>query len=206
MQMNFHDRHGNDFSEILGKLREGYSATLRPWARLKPSVLMEHEAAQLTRLMVDQQEGARSIFVTADGELRKILQRDSRLHGLSGSTMSHLGLVALVDVMVGLEGDSRSFARLVWTAPQREAEEVVFDYLIRLGLRNYQEGMAMEMQEAARAVAASAATEIDNSEIQLFAKDVDDIARTARFIDRYEQKFFENWNLEIERREKQTEE
>ncbi|HWM95213.1 MAG TPA: SIR2 family protein [Thermoanaerobaculia bacterium] len=204
VEMKFFDKYGAEFSEILGRLREGYSTGLRPWARLKAGVLMEHEAAQLTQLIKDQENGLRSIFVTADSELRRLLRRDSRLHGLSGGTMSHLGLVALVDVMVGLDGDSRSFARLVWTAPQREAEEVVFDYFIRLGLRHYREGMAMEMQEAARVVAAAAAKEVVDSEIQLFANDVEDIARTARFIDRYEKEFFEAWSLEMERRDKQS--
>jgi hypothetical protein len=203
VEMKFFDSHSTEFSELLGKLREGYSAGLRPWARLKKGVLMEHEAAQLTQLMLDQARGVRSIFITADGELRRILQRDSRLHGISGSTMSHLGLVALVDVMVGLDGDSRSFARLVWAAPQREAEEVVFDYFIRLGLRNYREGMAMEMQDAAREIAEAAANEVNNLEISLFGNDVDDIARTARFIDRYEKEFFEAWEAEIERKEAQ---
>lgn len=203
MEMRFFERYSTEFSEILGKLREGYSAVLRPWARIKAGVLMEHEAAQLTQLVMDQEHGLRSIFVTADGELRRLLRRDSRLHGISSGTMSHLGLVALVDVMVGLDGDSRSFARLVWTAPQREAEEVVFDYFVRLGLRHYREGMAMEMQEAARVVAATAAKEAADSELQLFGNDVEDIARTARFIDRYEEEFFEAWSHEMERRDKE---
>ncbi|MFZ1008459.1 MAG: SIR2 family protein [Candidatus Sulfotelmatobacter sp.] len=184
------------FSEILDRIQSGYSVS----PRAKASVLMKHEAAQLAQLAADEAEGVRSVFVTADNELRRILQRDTRLHYLTGATISHLGLVALVDVMVGLEGDARSLSRLVWAAPHREDEQAIFDYLLGLGLRHYKEGMAMEMQQAARAVALEAATQAKAEGKKLFAKGSRDIARTARFMDRYESKFFENWTQAIERK------
>ncbi len=206
LDIRYIDNFNAEYNEILGKLKEGYGAALRSRMRIKPSVLMEHEAAQLTRLMADTVEGVRSVFVTADGELRRILQRDVRLHEISGGTMSHLGLVALVDVMVGIDGDSRSLARLIWATPQRDAETVIFDYFVRIGLRSYREGMAMEMQEAARVVATVAATEATEANLRLFGNDLDDIARTAKFIDRYEEKFFDSWDSEIAKNEQREKE
>jgi hypothetical protein len=205
LDIRYVDTFNAEYNEILGKLKEGYGAALRPRMWTKPNVLIEHEAAQLTRLMADTEEGVRSIFVTADGELRRILQRDARLHQISGGTMSHLGLVALVDVMVGIDGDSRSLSRLIWATPQRDAETVVFDYFVRIGLRSYREGMAMEMQEAARAVATAAAAEVTETGLHLFGNDLDDIARTAKFIDRYEEKFFDSWSREIAKKEEREE-
>lgn len=180
--------------EILGRIQMGYSASSRD----KAKVLIKHEAAQLAQLAVDETEGVRSVFVTADNELRRILQRDARLHYLTGATISHLGLVALVDVMVGLEGDARSLSRLVWATPHREDEPAIFDYLLGLGLRHYKEGMAMEMQRAARAVASEASAQAKSEGKKLFAKGSKDIARIARFIGRYEAKFFENWSHAIQ--------
>ena len=49
-----------------------------------------------------KQGGVSSLFVTADRRLRRILAIQSALRSLSGMTVSHIGLVALADVMVGL--------------------------------------------------------------------------------------------------------
>jgi hypothetical protein len=72
---------------------------------------------------------------------------------------------------------------------------------VALGLRNYEEGMAMEMQEAAKTVAASAVVEAKNRGIDLYSRDTKDIATNARFIDRYQDLFFKNWKEAIDKRE-----
>jgi hypothetical protein len=64
--------------------------------------------------------------------------------------------------------------------------------------------MAMEMQEAARSAAVEAASQAKAEGLDLFGKGSGDIARTARFIDRYETKFFENWTKAIEGKEAES--
>ncbi len=203
MDMGFFDDHHTRFSEIFSWTKEGYEKRLSPRDRLKDTVLIEHEAQQMTQLSLDHGQGFRSLFVTADGKLRRVLQEDVRLHEFSGSTVSQLGLVALVDIMVGLEPDTRSLARLVWAAPRTDDEQTIFDYFVRLGLRRYEEGIAVEMEESARQVAAQASSYAERERIHLFGKTFDDVAATAKFLDRYEDKFFQNWREAVEKREKE---
>src|SRR5205823_245719 len=116
---------------------------------------------------------------------------------------SHIGLVALVDVMVGLEADTRSWAKLMWATPQGSDEEALIEYFVRIGLTRYQEGMAAEMQEAARRVAAKAAVEAKTQDIALFGDRTMETTKAAvKFLDRYEDEFFRNWEEAIERRER----
>ena len=166
-------------------------------------MLVQHEAEQLTQLRTDAARGLRSVFVTSDGQLRRILQQDPGLHDLAGAAISQMGLVTLVDVMVGLETDNRSLARLVWASPLTDEQQALFEYFVRLGLRDYQEGMALEMQDAARKVAAEAVTVAMQENVKLLGRGEQDIAATAKFLDRYQNEFFKNWREAIDRREQQ---
>ena len=118
--------------------------------RGKDKLLVRHEAEQLTRLALDEQTGLRSVFVTADERLRRALRRGERLRRFAGMTMARLGLVALVDVMVGLDTDSRSLVRLIWASPHTSDQARLLEYFVRMGLGKYEEGTATEMQEAAK--------------------------------------------------------
>jgi hypothetical protein len=200
-RMEFIEESGIHFEAVLSPLKEGYVADSAYRDRPKPAILIHHEAAQLAQLRSDLERGHRVVFVTADSHLRRILLRDTRLHDLAGVTVSQIGLIALVDVMVGFESDSRSISRLVWAQPQGEAERALFDYFVAVGLRSYKEGMAMEMQDAAKAVAANAAAEAENRGINLHSKDTKDIAANARFLDRYQDLFFRNWKEAIDKKE-----
>ncbi len=199
-EMDYRDTHGGKFGEIFGSLLEGYEHRLSPFEKVKDKILVEHEAQQLTRLELLSEGGHRGLFVTADNHLRRILWAYDRLRALAGSTVSHLGLVAMVDVMVGIEPDDRSMARLVWANPLSDAQQALFAYFVRLALQRYQEGMAMEMQEAARAVAAEASAEVAAREINLFGRDLDDFSATALFLDRYQDRFFQHWREAIDQR------
>jgi hypothetical protein len=190
------DEYATVFSNILGWLSVGYAGT-------KASVLVEHEAQQLTQLQRDLKMGVRSVFVTSDNHLRRILQQAPELRVLAGMTVSHLGLVALVDVLVGLDVDTRSLARLMWAAPyQGEEDQVFFEYFVQRGLREYAEGMAMEMQDVAHRVAAHAGEEARRGGVNLFGEDPRDVAATAKLLDRYEEQFFQSWREAVDRRER----
>lgn len=202
--MDFETRNNYIFVEAYNQLYEGYEQISETKAR-KKKILIMHEGEQLAQLRVDQDKGIRSIFVTADNAFRRAIQRDVRLHRYLGSTVSQLGLASLVDVMVGLETDNRSLARLVWATQRSDEEQTIFEYLVRLGVQNYEEGMAMEMQQAAQFVAERAAHTAERQRVPLFGKDAEDVARTTEFLDRYEEMFFRHWREAIDRRERSNE-
>jgi len=194
--MRFRDNN-EQFFAILGRLKEGYPAGR------KASVVIEHEAQQLAQLRRDLAAGKRSVFVTADSQLRRILQASSALHDVANMTMSHLGLVALVDVFVGVNTDSRSLSRLMWsTAYYGEDERALYEYFVRIALREYSEGMAKEMQELARSAASEGAAEARRESIEFFASSADDVVRSAKLLDRFGERFFENWREAVDQKEK----
>ena len=198
--MDFREEHNAQFVAVFSRLRQSYEDLKDSMLRGKEVILIEHEAQQLTQLVLDGNAGLRSLLVTADRQLRRALDRETSLHHLNGMTVSQLGLVAIVDVLVGLETDTRSLARLLWAAPYSEAEEAVFDYFVHLALRNYEEGMAMEMQEAAKRITAEAMRTARMERVPLFGKSTDDVATTAKFLDRFEDRFFQYWREAIDKR------
>lgn len=205
-KMFFTADHGGAFAQVFSELLTGYESARR-YVELggKEKVLVEHEAQQLTQLRVDMEDGLRSVFVTADEQLRRLVNRIERLHVFAGAVISQVGLVALVDVMVGLDADTRSWAKLVWVVPQGTDEEALVEYFVRIGLGRHQEGMAVEMQDAARRIAAKAVADAENLNLQLFGDRTFETSQaTVKFLDRYEDEFFKSWTTAIEHRERQS--
>jgi hypothetical protein len=202
--MVFASQGGGRFGEIFSDLLDGYESARNYDPLLaKEKILVQHEAQQLTQLSFDMEQGFRSLFVTADEKLRRIIHRVERLHRFAGMAISQVGLVSLVDVMVGLEADNRSWVKLMWATPQGSDEEALMEYFIRVGLARYQEGMAAEMQDAAKRVAAKAAAEARVEHLELFgAKDLRTSKAATEFLERYQDEFFQNWKDAIEHRER----
>jgi hypothetical protein len=119
-------------------------------------------------------------------------------------TVSHLGLVALADVMVGLDTDARSLARLVWASPAGDHERALFDYFVTLGLREYHEGLATELQLLAQKSAREASDAADDEQVDFFGDRLDDVARRAAFLDRFEDRFYQHWREAIRRKDKES--
>jgi len=196
--MRFFASHHEQFTDLLSHLKQGY-----PPGR-KLAVVVEHEAQQLTQLRVDLLSGRRSVFITADNQLRRILQASAALHDVANVTMSDRGLVALVDVLVGIDTDARSLTRLVWSSAYYGQEErALYDYFIRLALRNYSEGMAKDMQDLARATAADSIQQVHRESVQLFGASGDDVVLSAKLIDRFGDRFFESWREVVDQKERE---
>jgi hypothetical protein len=201
-KMDFREEHNSLFVHFFNRLRQVYEDSADAILRGKEAVLIEHEAQQLTQLHLDGEAGIRSLFVTADAKLRRALLSDPKLQYIAASTISHLGLVAVTDVFVGLEADTQSLARLIWGAPFTDHKRALFEYFVNLGLRRYEDGLAMEMQRTAEALAQEAAAEAEREDIPLSVKTPEEVARTAAFLDRYEDRFYQYWREAIEYRER----
>ena len=195
--MEFRDEHNRDFVSVLNPLKDAYYEVERE----KATVLIDHEAQQMTQLSVDARSGVTSVFVTADRRLRRAVALADELRPMLGLLVSQQGLVALVDVMVGLESDAGSLARMMWLSTDTDEKRELVEYFVNLGLRRYDEHLASELQVLAEQCADDAEQEARAEKLDL-SKTGDEIERVARFLDRCENRFYERWDEAIRRRYK----
>ncbi len=174
--------------------------------RKKANILIDHEALQLTQLSLDIKNGQKPLFVTADKRLMSLLNRGS-LEGLEKHLVSHLGLIQLIDLVIGLgdNPDKRALARLMWSVEYSEEETSIMNYLIDLALRYVDEAKTMAMWEVVDEIVQNASKEAEDEGISLSLKygSQQDRARLAKFLDRFEDDFFAKMNEVIIKWEKQ---
>lgn len=166
----------------------------------KPAVLIRHEAAQLARIASDLRRSARSVFVSADYRLRRAATGPV-LGEAGASILSHVGFVALVDFLVGLEPEPRSLTRLMWGV--RLVDE---DGGHRSSLRAYFTDRALQRYDAAAMLALSEVIDrvLDDAvgaaqREDLNFNSLEDQARVATFLDRFEVGFFETMDAAMAR-------
>ena len=197
--MQFKDAFNREFISVLNPLKEAYGAIDRE----KAGILVEHEAQQMTQLRIDVASGVSSVFVTADGKLRRAVASTSELRGMSQLLVSHLGLVALTDVMVGIDGtDVGSLARMMWLSTERDEEQGLVEFFVNLGLRKYDENMSSDLQSLAEGCAREARNEARLQKLDLSAAS-QHVERTVRFLDRFENQFYELWDEAIRQRHRE---
>ena len=157
----------------------------------------------MTQLKIDVESGVTSVFVTADGKLRRAVATASELQGMSELMVSHIGLVALTDVMVGIDGaDVGSLARMMWLSTERDEEQVLLEFFVNLGLQKYDESMSNDLQSLAAKCATEARQEARAKKLDLAATS-GHVERTAKFLDRFENQFYERWDEAIRRRHRE---
>jgi hypothetical protein len=203
--MDFRTKNNVDYNHVFSHLKTGYEEEhMFSLKKEKQTILIQHEAQQLTQLQLDRHNSVRSVFITADSRLQRIMQRSLEINKLLGSILSGIGLIGLVDIMVGMKVDDRAFARLIWSVPRNDIVKQLQDYLVQRALIHYDEGLAMAMSEVVETVSQKAAEEVKAANIDLRdSSTLDDVARTSEFLDRWEEKFFAAMKSEIEKRERQ---
>jgi hypothetical protein len=201
--MEFYDTNNIEFTHIFSALISGYEELIRQTGKDKERILIQHEAQQLTRLFLDASEGKRTVFVTADRRLQRVVQATNELEKLTGNVLSHIGFIGLIDLLVGLSPDNQIFTRLVWATPRTTAQKQIRDYLVAVTLRQYDEAMVRAMPtvlDEVLAVADVGSTFREGSSRN--ATDVDEAKKTSTFLDRIESKYFEKMRAVVEQREK----
>jgi len=166
----------------------------------KPSVLIDHEAEQLARLILDIEAGRRPLFVTADKRLMGLC-RGAILSRCANAMVSHLGFVQLIDLIVGIRTDKRALGRLMWSIAFSDERTAIRNYLIDLALQHYDEARATVMWQVVDQIADKAAKEAEAEGVSMFPQREEDRARTAAFLDRFEQDFYKNMAELLKRRE-----
>jgi len=103
-------------------------------ARVKEPVLVRHEAWQLARLSADNNNGIRSVFVTADARLRRSVAslRDGEV---ADALLSGVVLVKLIDLLLGVKVDHAGLARLIWGVHAMDAGGTLRRYFTDRGLQ-----------------------------------------------------------------------
>ncbi len=201
MERFFYKNH-SDFSHIFNHLLSGYEQALS-FGKNKDRVLIQHEALQLTQLSCDAASGIRSLFVTADRRLQRIIHSTKDLEKLTGSVISELGFIGLVDLLVGLGPDKEIFTRLMWAMPRTNVQRQIRDYLVTTTLNHYDDAMALAMPTVLDEILSSEQYAIEaNGEQFRKATSTEDAKSASEFLDRLQDEYFEKMRKTIERREK----
>ena len=196
-----HEREaiGAQHAELSLSLQKAYSQSL---ANGKDVRLVDHDAVQLSALAKDRANNKRAILVTADKRLRDIVSRGP-FPELAGNMVSHVGLVQMIDLLVGDLGEAQGMTQLLWSARSSEKTESLRSYLIALALNERNEAMAMAMPEVVDRITEEAQTELDRLGVDPGSENPANKARAFRIIGTYEKGFFHALREVIERRERQ---
>ncbi len=185
-----------EFVHVFSSLQTAYEILNRD----KHSVLVKHEAQQMMQFIVDGKNNINSIFVTADKQLREALAAVPELRRFSGHLVSNLGLIALADVMVGIDADASSLSRIMWLSAASSKERSLIDFFVNLGLRKYDENLSTDLQMLAEDCAEDAVGVAELEDLDLWSETPQDVAKANEFLDRFENRFYERWDEAIKRR------
>lgn len=190
------------YDQVRTALRQAYEevADFDPYYEMKPKVLIDHEAKQLARLILDMEAGRKPLFVTADKRLMGLC-RGAILGRCGNAMVSHLGFVQLIDLIVGMETDKRALGRLMWSVAFSDEKTAIRNYLIDLALQHYDEARVMAMWEVVDRISDKTAKAAEAEGVSMFPQKEEDRARTAAFLDRFEQDFYRNMAEAVRKRE-----
>lgn len=196
-------KYKKTYQHFLGSLASAYREfDAVGWGREKADVLVEHEALQLALIELELDVGRRTLFVTADKALREIVNT-IRMGTAWNVVISHLGLVQLTDLLLGVDAEPRSLARVLWGVMEIDEHAALRDYFIDLALKKYDEALVMTLPQIIGEFVSDAERAAKQEGVKFFTKQVEDKAKAARFLDRFEAQFFEKMAETIRRRKAQ---
>ncbi|MCF8121981.1 MAG: SIR2 family protein [Desulfarculaceae bacterium] len=166
----------------------------------KQPVLVEHEALQITRIILDKEQNKNSLFVTADRQLISLCSGPV-LGQASNNLVSNLGLVQIVDLVLGVGAASDGLNRLFWGLEYSNNKIMIKNYLINLALQHYDDAKAMAMHEVVDEIAEDAAFDAEEQKINFSPRTPESRQRSLAFMDRYEKKFYRKMSEVIKERE-----
>jgi hypothetical protein len=190
---------GQYFS-IKNELHDAYETQYPLTEYSKAGILIDHEAAQLTRLIIDIEKGRSPIFVTADKRLMSLC-KGPNLGECTNSVVSHLGFIQIIDLVLGLDTKPVALSRLVWSIGYTDDEAVIRNYMIDLALQGYDDAMTRAMWEVIDEISEKISSQAKDENIKLFSRDVNERILTTAFLDRFEEGFFEKMAAVIKKSE-----
>lgn len=175
--------------EWFNALRTEYEQANWLGRRPKPAVLVEHEAWQMFQLERDHEGGIRSIFVTADGRLRRVV--GSVFNGrLGDALLSGVNMVNLVDLLLGVRIDHRGLARLVWGVYALDTEGKIRQYFTDKGLAVRGELETVTLPKVVDRITADITADPSTEKFAAKLADAEDRAAFVDYLDRFEDRFY----------------
>ena len=199
--VNKHDLIAGDdsYPKILHAMEIEFSDLIT--RRVRTAEVVAHDAMQLAGLNKDYKAGRRSIFVTADRQLREFVS-SSRYAYLGNAIVSNTGLVQLVDLLIGEDFDPKGFVTLIWSSKVSSKSEQIRGFLIDRALESYDQAMAMEMPNLIDQVTESILGTSD-MDLNWESSNPKERAKIRKYIDGFEDEYYEGMRESIERKEKQ---
>jgi hypothetical protein len=154
---------GSEYAGFLSLLEKAYADR---FSRGKGTILIDHDATQLSMLDEESHKGERVLFITADLRLQEIVA-NSQFYQMSEMMMNHVSLVQFIDLLLGGISDGAALAQLLWSARVSDNAQAVRSYFTALALERYDDGMAMAMPKMLDAFAATAAEEMHRQSADL---------------------------------------
>lgn len=182
------------FLKIYGTLERSNAAKL---SNGKQPILVDHDALQLALLDADYQKGERALFVTADRQLYEDVISSPFKH-LAEFMVSHVGIVQLVDLLVGLKTEDRAMGDLLWSNKVSERAKRVRSYLTIEALGRYDAALAMDMHRVVEAQSETIAKELERDGADLESHDQKAKVRALKSLGSLEANFFAGMSEAIE--------
>lgn len=179
------------FGSIHTALRDAYELDARSRFDRKEPILIENEARQLTLLAMDIEQSLRSIFVSGDRRLQRCCS--GPILSKPGSVIiSNRQFVQLVDLLLGLETDESSMARLLWGTMPTDESLILLNYFTDLALRHYSRAKAKALPIVLNSFVPDVIETAKKEGVSLFpGGTLESKSVRARFLDRFEDQFYE---------------
>ena len=185
------------YPKLYGWLEREYAGLLERERKTGP--VLEHDAKQLALLSHDIEEGSRTLLVTADRGLRRMIGND-RYSDLANLMISHVGLAQFVDLVVGRVSQTRSMAKLIWSTKSSSFAEDVREHLINQALKQHEAAYIMPMHDLVDEIAEDLVFELERRRLSVDSEEASVREEIDSVFDQFEEKFFEGMRKEIERR------
>lgn len=167
----------------------------------KQPILIEHDALQLALLDADRSKGERVLFVTADRALYEDISSSDFGH-LAEFMVSHVGIVQIVDLLVGSKGDERALGELLWSNKVSEKAQRVRSYLTMEALTKYDAALAMDMHAVVEAQSEAIAKELERVGADLESHEPKTRVKAFRSLGSLEANFFAGMSEAIDKQRK----
>lgn len=164
----------------------------------KEPILVEHDALQMTLIEADHQKAEKALFVTADRQLYDDILASQFGH-LSEFMVSHVGIVQLVDLLIGFKSDDRILGELLWSGNISEGSKRVRSYLTIETLSKYDAAIAMKMHSVVEAQSEAISKQLERAGANLDTLDPKARARAFRALGVLEANFFSGMSEAIEK-------
>lgn len=186
------------YSKIYGVLEQCNAIKL---SNGKRPILIEHDALQLSLLYEDFQKGIPAVFVTADRQLYEAIS-GTDFGYLAEGMVSHVGIVQLVDLLVGLKGDDRVLGELLWSSKVSERSQRIRSYLTTEALSKYNDALAMTMHGVVEAQSDEIALQMERDGADLEATEPKTRIKALKALGAFEENFFAGMSEAIKKLEK----